>query len=66
MVIEIDGFPLYSFFNIMLNELEAFNTTFVATGILSGLMIHLLQSMTAGNFQVGFKIPFLMTLHPMV
>ena len=66
MVIKYKEFPIYTFFNKSLNILEDFNTTFMATGILSVLMLYLLFATMAGNFSVGIRIPFLMTFHPMM
>jgi LMBR1 domain-containing protein 1 len=66
MTVEYDGFPLYTFINKSLNALEGFGTTFVATGVLSVMMLYLLCATVAGNFQAGITIPFLFTMHPMV
>lgn len=50
MTVEYEGFPLYTFINKTLNALETFGTTFISTGILSGLMLYLLFATVTGNF----------------
>lgn len=65
MVITPDGFPLTTFLNKVLLFLEEWNANFIATGLMAGFSLYLLWCVTKGNFKVGVRIPFLMTIHPM-
>ncbi|KRX00407.1 hypothetical protein PPERSA_03628 [Pseudocohnilembus persalinus] len=58
----------YQIFKLELNIVEAnpIVASFLSTAFLVFLSLYLLWCVMKGNFKVGVRIPFLMTIHPMV
>jgi hypothetical protein len=60
------GFPFHPFLNVILLKLEEQGINFLSVTVFGIFNFYMLWALIKGNFKIGVRIPFLLTIHPMM